>query len=89
MVSPISKARELCGRVVSSSFFEFFSGFVILLQLGETEFPPDNHRERPSSEKNRNLVAIGVEAEMSLQETLRHTGLPCGLQTTSEVILIC
>eukprot|EP00439_Symbiodinium_sp_Y106_P058139 s720_g8.t1 len=53
MVSPISKARELCGRVVSSSFFEFFSGFVILL----------------------NLVAIGVEAEMSFQDEVSQHSL--------------
>jgi len=53
MVSPISKARELCGRVVSSSFFQFFSGFVILL----------------------NLVAIGVEAEMSLQDEVSQHSL--------------
>ncbi|CAE7847806.1 unnamed protein product [Symbiodinium necroappetens] len=53
MDSPISKAREMCARLVASSLFEFFSGFVILL----------------------NLVAIGVEAEMSLQDEMSQHSL--------------
>ena len=75
MDSPISKAREMCARLVASSLFEFFSGFVILLQLGTSQFTvpyAGNWGGRPFFLwlfEKRNLVAIGVEAEMSLQET--------------------
>ena len=75
MDSPISKAREMCARLVASSLFEFFSGFVILLQLGTSQLLYLMQGIGKAAPyflwlfEQRNLVAIGVEAEMSLQET--------------------